>query len=104
MSIVSTYPHIVKDPGEPARLESHPRTRVAMIVMDYMARGLSSEEIVAHYPYLTPSEVHAAMGYYHDHRVEIDTEIQRELAELDQNPDANSRSAAWAKLKNKGLI
>ncbi len=83
MSTVFTYPHIVKESGGPARLESHPRTRVAMIVMDYLARGLSPEEIVAHYPYLTLSEVHAAMAYYHDHREEIDGEIADELATLE---------------------
>jgi hypothetical protein len=104
MSTALVYPHIIKEPNSPAALESHPRTRVVMVVMDYLARGLSSEEIVAHYPYLTLSEVHAAMAYYHDHRDEIDAEIQSELAQLDRNLDANSRSAAWAKLKNKGLI
>ena len=83
MSTVASYPHIVKEPGAAARLESHPRTRVAMIVMDYLARDLSPEEMVRHYPYLTLAEVHAAMTYYHDHRVEIDAEIQTELAELE---------------------
>lgn len=33
------YPHIVKRAGEPARLEKHPRTRVAMIVTDCLNRG-----------------------------------------------------------------
>jgi hypothetical protein len=104
MSTISTYPHIVKEPGSPARLESHPRTRVAMIVMDYLARGLSSEEIVRHYPYLTLAEVHAAMAYYHDHRQEIDAEIDAEILQLQSDPDANSRSSAWLKLKAKGLV
>jgi hypothetical protein len=71
-----------------------------MIVMDYLARGLSSEEIVAHYPYLTLSEVHAAMTYYHDHR----DEIASELAALEQNSAANERSPVWLKLKSKGLF
>jgi hypothetical protein len=104
MSTIAAYPHIVKEPSSPARLESHPRTRVAMIVMDYQARGLSPEEIVRHYPYLTQAEVHAAMTYYHDHRVEIDAEIQAEIDELEINPDVNSRSAAWLKLKAKNLL
>ena len=46
MSTITAYPHIVKEPGLPARLESHPRTRVAMIVMDYLGRGLGPEDIV----------------------------------------------------------
>lgn len=57
-----------------------------MIVMDYFARGLSPEEMVRHYPYLTLAEVRAAMAYYHDHREEIDGEIQGELDELARTP------------------
>ena len=103
MSTVSAYPHIVKDPSSPARLESHPRTRVAMIVMDYLGRGLGPEDIVRHYPYLTLSEVHSAMAYYHDHRDEIDLEIQNELEQLENIPNANSRTAIWQKLITRGI-
>ncbi len=103
MSTVTAYPHIVKQPGAPACLESHPRTRVAMIVMDYLGRGLGPEDIVRHYPYLTLAEVHAAMTYYHDHQAEIDAEIQAELDELKRTSDANARSPIWQKLKAKGV-
>ena len=47
MATAITYPHIVKEDGAAARLEGHPRTRVAMIVMDYLARGLSVVALVA---------------------------------------------------------
>jgi uncharacterized protein (DUF433 family) len=104
MSSVAIYPHIVKDANLPARLERHPRTRVAMIAMDYIARGLSPEDIVRHYPYLTLSEVHAAMTYYHDHRDEIDAEIQDELEQLNSASNTNSQSPVWLKLKAKGLV
>jgi len=99
MSTVVSYPHIVKQVGSAAHLESHPRTRVAMIVMDYLGRGLAPEEIVSHYPYLTLAEVHSAMTYYHDHPDEIDAEIQAELDQLKDSADANSRSIIWQKLK-----
>ena len=104
MTTISAYPHIVKESGSPARLESHPRTRVAMIVMDYLARGLGPEDIVRHYPYLVLAEVHAAMTYYYDNQDEIDTEIQAELGQLMNSPDFNSRSTVWLKLKAQGLV
>ena len=104
MSTIASYPHIVKENGSPARLVSHPRTRVAMIVMDYLGRGLGPEDIVRHYPYLTLAEVHSAMTYYHDHRDEIDTEIQAELDQLKDSADANSHSTIWQKLKASGVI
>jgi len=33
-------------------------------------------EIVAHYPQLTPAEVHAALAYYYDHRDAIQQDIR----------------------------
>lgn len=96
MGTISTYPHIVKEPDSPARLESHPRTRVAMIVMDYLARGLSAEDIVRHYPYLTLAEVHTAMANYHDHRDEIDAEIQAEIDQLKNSSDIDANSSVVA--------
>jgi hypothetical protein len=104
MTTAKKYPHIEKIEGSSAHLKSHPRTRVAMIVMDYQARGLSSEEIVRHYPYLKLAEVHAAMAYYYDHPEEIDAEIESELDDLDHQPNANSQTAVWRKLKANGLI
>jgi hypothetical protein len=104
MATVSDYPHIIKAEGEPARLESHPRTRVAMLVMDYLARGLGPEDIVRHYPYLKLAEVHAAMAYYYDHRQEVEAEIEAELDHLREEAKTQSPSAIWLRLKEKGLI
>lgn len=98
------YPHIRINEGVPASLERHPRTRVAMIVMDYLARGLSAEDLVLHYPYLTLAEVHAAMAYYYDHQAEIDAEIQAEIEQLDAESTPRTRSAIWLKLQATGAI
>src|SRR2546425_10396502 len=84
MGVELTYPHISKEPGKPAHLERHPRTRVAMVVVDYQGRGWSAEEIVRQYPYLTLAEVHAALAYYHDHREEIEEEIEAEMTEVER--------------------
>ncbi|MFL5244322.1 MAG: DUF433 domain-containing protein [Gemmataceae bacterium] len=51
--IAAIYPHIVKEAGQPARLEKHARTRVATIVMDYLAYGWSPDEICRQHPHLT---------------------------------------------------
>src|SRR6266853_3569506 len=91
MVVALSYPHIVKQPGEPAHLERHPRTRVAMIVVDYQHRGWSAEEIVRQYPYLTLAEVHASLAYYHDNEAEIDREI---ALERDEAHDARRAAVA----------
>lgn len=104
MSTATIYRYIVKESAEPARLESHPRTRVALIVMDYLARGLSAEEIARHYPYLKLAEIHSAMAYYYDHQEEIDAEIQAELDQLENEASLSPRSTIWQKLKAKNLF
>jgi uncharacterized protein (DUF433 family) len=102
--VATTYPHIVKENGQAARLEKHPRIRVAMIVMDYLAYGWSPDEIRRQHPHLTLAEVHAAMGYYYDHQPEIDAEISEELEEVDRALRNPKRSPVWLKLKAQGLI
>jgi hypothetical protein len=81
--VEATYPHIVKPPGETARLERLPRVRVAQIVMDHLAHGWSVEEMCRHHPYLRLAEAHAAMAYYFDHQQEIDAEIEVEVRQAD---------------------
>jgi uncharacterized protein (DUF433 family) len=102
--IATTYPHIVKEDVQPARMEKHPRVRVAMLVMDYLAYGWSPDEIRRQHPHLTLAEVHAAMGYYYDHQQEIDAEITEELEEVDRASRNPQRSPVWLKLRAQGLI
>jgi uncharacterized protein (DUF433 family) len=47
------------------------RIRVADVVRWHEREGRDPEEIVAAYPQLTLSDVHAALAYYFDHRDEI---------------------------------
>ncbi|HJT34899.1 MAG TPA: DUF433 domain-containing protein [Pirellulales bacterium] len=70
MADAVVYPHIFKQDGQPARLERHPRVRIAQIVMDYLAYGWSADEIHRQHPRLALAEVHAAMGYYYDNQAE----------------------------------
>lgn len=93
------YPHIIKSASEPARLERIPRTSVAMIATDYLNRGWSAEEIVLQYPYLTLAEVHAALGYYHDHQAEIDRELGREAAAAEKARQRQPETPMLARLR-----
>ena len=77
------YPHITHAAGDVARMERFPRIRVAQIAADHIGNGWSAEEIVRQYPHLTAAEVHAALGYFYDHRAEIDAELAAEVAALD---------------------
>ena len=93
------YPHIVKLASEPARLERHPRTRVAMLVTDNLDRGWSAEEIVLQYPHLRLAEVHSALAYYHDHRDAIDRELFAEAAEAERARQEQPETPIFARLR-----
>lgn len=75
------YAHIVHMPGVlggEAHVAGH-RIRVRDVVAARDRGGLSPEEIAATaYPSLTLGEVYAALGYYEDHRQEIDQALQDE--------------------------
>jgi uncharacterized protein (DUF433 family) len=73
------YPHIVKVSdvcGGEAVIKG---TRIAVwhIVGYYYKAGMSVEEILAEWDYLTPAQVFSALAYYHDNKEEIDQVRQR---------------------------
>ena len=101
MTTEVTYPHIVKEASKPARLERHARTRVSLIVADYLWRGWSAEEIARHYPYLSLAEVHAAMTYFFDHRQEIEDELMVEYRNVEGWKKAHPTSPLLVRLKEQ---
>ena len=68
------YPHIVKKEGvcggEPVIKDT--RIAVRHIVGYYYKAGMSAEEILAEWDYLSPAQVFAALEYYHDNMEQID--------------------------------
>jgi uncharacterized protein (DUF433 family) len=70
--------HIVITPGTcggKPRIAGH-RIKVQHIVIAHDRGGLTPHEIVAHYEGINLADVYAALAYYHDHRAEIDADIQ----------------------------
>jgi uncharacterized protein (DUF433 family) len=60
--------------GKP-RIAGH-RIRVEDIVIWHDRMGDSPDEIVTRFPQITLSDVYAALAYYHDHREEIDADME----------------------------
>jgi hypothetical protein len=100
MAHVIQYPHIVETAGEPPRLESWPRVRVAQIVMDHLGHAWSADEIARQYPHLSLAEIHSALAYYYDHRDEIDNEIRAELRQVKEYAAIARRSPLAIRLAN----
>ena len=104
MATDTTYPHIDKSPGEPARLNRLPRIRVAQIVLDYLAYGWSADEMCRQHPHLRKVEAHAAMTYYFDHQAEVDAEIESEYQDADASLKQAYDSPLRVRLRAKGLL
>lgn len=69
--------HIVITPGTCGgrpRIAGH-RIRVQDVVIWCERSGLSADEVVTRYPQLSLADIYAALAYYHDHRVDIDTQM-----------------------------
>lgn len=97
MSIINIE-HITKTPGVcggRACIAGH-RIRVADIVVWHERRGYSVDEIVGIFPGMTLGEVHAALAYYFDHRVEIEEDLR-----LDVTAAARSTAGSPPKLSEK---
>lgn len=73
----SEHPLITRQPGvcggEP--IIAGTRTPVRAIV-EHVRLGDSIEDILEHLPYLTKEQVHAALDYYRQHKLQIDSSIE----------------------------
>jgi len=77
------YAHVSFDPdGVP--IISGTRTKVVEVVVEHLAYGLEATELHEEHPYLSLGQIHSALGYYYDHKAEMDADIQRTLAKVDE--------------------
>jgi hypothetical protein len=74
---------------------------VIEIALDQIAHGWSPEEIHFQHPHLSLGQIHAALGYYYDHKAEMDAEIQRSLARVDELRRQAGESPIRTKLRDR---
>jgi len=102
-SVETRYEHIVLNKnGVP--LIAGTTIKVIELVLEKMAHGSSPEELQFQHPYLTLGQIYSALAYYSDHQEELDWDIERRLAAVDQMRQAQGASPLKARLKRKGLI
>ena len=90
----TAYPHIVIVDGVSGGELIIENTRIAVwhIVDYYYKTGMSVEEILADWDYLTPAQVFSALAYYHDNKEEIDR--LREMNRYEHWQEYNSHAIA----------
>ena len=73
-----TSPHIWLD-GRGTAWVDDTNTKVREIALDVIAHGWSPKEIHLQHPHLSLAQIHAALGFYYDHKPELDAEIETAL-------------------------
>jgi uncharacterized protein (DUF433 family) len=80
---VSVTAHIKLDERGVAWIDNT-NTKVIEVALDMIAHGWSPEEIHFQHPHLSLAQIHAALGYYYDHKVDMDGQIQRSVQDVEK--------------------
>ena len=83
------HPHITIDQkicGGSPRIEGT-RITVRTIVIYALHHGQTPEELLMHYPHISPASIYDALSYYYDNREAIDKDIVEHLSA----PEIDSR-------------
>jgi uncharacterized protein (DUF433 family) len=55
-------------------------TKVIEVAAEHVSYGWEAEEIHAAHPHLALAQIHAALSFYYDHKMELDQHMQRQMA------------------------
>lgn len=99
----TNYEHIVLDEkGVP--IVAGTTMKVIEVALEKAAHGWSPEELHFQHPYLTLGQIYSALGYYCDNQAELDKDIERRLAFVNQSRSTSDPAPLVDRLKSKGLI
>ena len=96
------YEHIMLDESR-VPLIAGTRVKVIELVLDHLAYGWSPEELHFQHPQLTMGQIHSALGYYWDHKVELDRDMERRLQLIDQLQQTSPSSPLVERLNARKL-
>lgn len=99
----STTAHIRLDDRGVAWIDDT-NTKVVEVALDMIAHGWSPEEIHFQHRHLSLAQIHAALGYYYDHKAEIDTQIQRNVKDVQNLRAQAGESPIRKRLRETGAL
>jgi len=79
-------------------------TKVIEVALDMIAHGWSPEEIHFQHPHLSLAQIHAALGYYYDHKDALDAQIQSSLRDADRLRIQAGESPIRKRLRDMGRL
>lgn len=101
--LVLTTPHIRLDDRGVAWIDDT-NTKVIEVALDMVAHGWSPEEIHFQHSHLSLAQIHAALGYYYDHKAEMDAQIQRSMQEVERLRTQVGESPLRKRLREMGKL
>src|SRR5436190_17452994 len=100
---VSATSHIKLDDRGVAWIDDT-NTKVLEVAQDMIAHGWSPEEIHFQHLHLSLAQIHAALGYYYDHKTEFDAAIQDSLRRVSELRDQTAESPLRKRLSELGNL
>jgi len=100
---VLTIDHIRLDERGGAWIDDS-NTKVIEVAMDMIAHGWSPEEIHFQHSHLSLAQVHAALGYYYDHKDELDQQMHRSTREVEGLRSQAGESPLRKRLRELGKL
>ena len=79
-------------------------TKVIEVAQDMIAHGWSPEEIHFQHPHLSLAQIHAALGFYYDHREALDAAMQESLRRARELGANSDESPLRKRLKELGRL
>ena len=80
------------------------RIKVIHLVMCRMAEAQTIEQVHEAYPHLTMAQIHAAFAYYHDHKAELDAEIEESRRQAEEMRRQAGPSPVAERLRAMGKL
>jgi len=95
----TAWPFISTDDAGFAVIEGT-RTKVIEVALDRFAHEWSADDICRQHSNLTLPQVHAALGYYFEHREECDRQIEEGLSRAEEICKRHENAALIARLRS----
>lgn len=100
---VLTTTHIRLDERGVAWIDNT-NTKVIEVAQDMIAHGWSPEEIHFQHPHLSLAQIHAALGWYYDHKIEMDEQIHHSVQDLERLRAKAGESPLRKRLRDMGKL
>ena len=100
---MATAPHIKRDDRGVAWIDET-NVKVIEVVLDRLAYGWSPEEIHFQHSHLSLAQIHAGLGYYYDHKAEVDAQIKQSAQEVEKLRAKDGESPIRKRLREMGKL